>query len=130
MSAWREVAGAGWVREYGFGLDAKVIRYQSFHPDTLVSIPGKYHWEYMFGHEQCGTEYDTAEEAMKACDAAALSTARRVVGKADDANISPDARAIVRELRRLADVQERLVTALESLAIRQPPAARWMGDRG
>ena len=48
----------------------------------------------------------------------------------NDANLSPDARAIVRELRRLADLQERLVAALESIALRPSPVTRWMGDRG
>jgi hypothetical protein len=49
---------------------------------------------------------------------------------AQDANLSPDARAIVRELRRLADVQERLVTALEQIAEGvNPPGERSLSER-
>jgi len=64
-------------------------------------------------------------------DAARLSAENEQPrGAASDANLSPDARAIVRELRRLADLQERLVAALESIALRPPTVTRWMGDRG
>lgn len=44
----------------------------------------------------------------------------------NDALLSPDARAIVRELRRLAETQERIATALEAIA----PATAIKSDEG
>mgnify|MGYP000952053636 CR=1 FL=1 len=51
----------------------------------------------------------------------------------DDANLSPDMRALVTVLREIRDEQRRVAAALEALALRQPQAtgpAQWVGDKG
>ena len=49
----------------------------------------------------------------------------------DDANLSPDMRALVTVLREIRDEQRRVATALEALAPRPQASgpARWVGDK-
>ena len=73
--AWHRNARGVWLRSYGYGLPAVVSSEQAYC-DCGKPIEGKTCWLYSLGVEQCGDEFDTAEEAMKACDESAVDTAR------------------------------------------------------